>query len=349
MKNSYLIFGGSGSLGTTLINRLCTNSDNIVYVYSRDESKHWALKNKFNKFSNLFFIIGDIRDKDRIRKELLKINPHHVIIASALKHVDICELAPSESIQTNIIGPQNVVDVVEEENRNLSKLETVLMVSTDKACSPINVYGMSKSIAERVVLEKARHIHHIKFCAVRYGNVLESRGSIIPLFLHQAKNQDKLTVTHRDMTRFVMTLDESVDLILNCIVNSNSGELFVPRLPSMKIMDLAEIFSEKYNTPIEVTGIRSGEKFHEAMINETESIKTVDMWTYFIVHPSWSAEIFSDKMFQYDSTVDLMTKEQLKTFLEEKGYLNKDEKEFDDIQIDVIRKTSQDTIRNMTE
>jgi len=349
MKIKYLIFGGSGSLGTTLINRLCKDSNNIVYVYSRDESKHWALKNKFNKFFNLFFIIGDIRDKDRVRKELLKTDPHHVIIAAALKHVDICELAPSESIQTNTIGPQNIVDVVEEETRGLSNLRTVLMVSTDKACSPINVYGMTKAISERIVLEKARHIKNIKFCAVRYGNVLESRGSIIPLFLHQARNQDRLTVTHGDMTRFVMTLDESVDLILNCIVNSNSGELFVPRLPSMKIMDLAKIFSERYDTPIEITGIRSGEKFHEAMINETESIKTVDMGSYFVVHPSWSTEIFSDKMFQYDSTVDLMTKEQLKIFLEERGYLNKDEQEFDDVQIDVIRKTSQDTIRNMTE
>ena len=147
------------------------------------------------------------------------------------------------------------------------------MVSTDKACSPINVYGMCKSLAERIVLEKSRN-SNVTFCATRYGNVLESRGSIIPLFLYQAKNKKEFTITHKKMTRFLMTLDDSVDLIVDALNYAQHGDTFVPNLASMKIMDLAEIFSSIYNKPIKVTGIRVGEKLHESLINETESLRT---------------------------------------------------------------------------
>jgi UDP-N-acetylglucosamine 4,6-dehydratase len=341
-----MIIGGSGSLGTTLIRRLI-DSNNIL-VYSRDESKHWALKNKFNN-RNLAFTVGDIRDKQRLRQSILRYRPNIIIIAAALKHVDVCELAPSESIQTNIDGPKNVADIIEEEYLVCRLfVQSVLMVSTDKACSPINVYGMSKAIAERVVLEKARELSDIKFCAVRYGNVLESRGSIIPLFLYQAKNNIDLTITHPDMTRFLMTLDQSVDLILNCIMNAKSGELFVPRLPSMKIIDLANIFAEKYNVNVKLIGMRSGEKMHESMINPTESLKTLDMGKHFVIRPAYETTIHNDMPYDFNSELTCMTKQELCDYLTELGYLDRELTEFDDVTIDTIRKTSHEHIRSMT-
>lgn len=347
MKKRYLIFGGSGSLGTTLINRLI--SDNEVCVFSRDESKHWALKNKLNN-KNLSFMIGDIRDKNRVQEAISRYKPNVIIIAAALKHVDICELSPDESVKTNIVGPQNVANAVEERANEYSEfLETVLMVSTDKACSPINVYGMSKAIAERIVLEKARTINSIKFCAVRYGNVLDSRGSIIPLFLYQATHQEYLTVTREDMTRFLMTLNESVDLILNCINTSVTGELYVPRLKAMRILDLANIFSKRYNKPVKVVGIRSGEKVHESMINHTESLRTVERGDVFVIKPAYETTIYNEQVFDFNSSLDVLGIEELESYLTSLGYLDKQIDDFKDTQIDLIRKVNQDTIRSMTE
>ena len=175
IKNTrILIFGGTGSLGKTLIRRFL--KDNEICVYSRDESKHWTLRNEIDD-SNLTFFIGDIRDKQRCLEALLSFRPTHIIIASALKHVDVCERSPYESVLTNIEGIANIVKCVNENIQSLDNLETVLMVSTDKACSPINVYGMCKAIAERMVTSCAALESKIKFMAVRYGNVLESRGS----------------------------------------------------------------------------------------------------------------------------------------------------------------------------
>ena len=347
MRKKYLIFGGSGSLGTTLVQRLIR--DNDICIYSRDESKHWALKNKFNS-KNISFMIGDIRDKDRVKESISRYRPNVIIIAAALKHVDICELSPAESIKTNITGPQNIADLVEENWKEYSEfLETVLMVSTDKACAPINVYGMSKAIAERVVLEKARNVSAIKFCGVRYGNVLESRGSIIPLFLHQATHDEFLTVTREDMTRFLMTLDESVDLILDCISTAENGELYIPKLKSMRIIDLAQIFSKRYNKPIKVVGIRSGEKIHESMINDTESLRTIERDNRFVVKPIYDTRIHNQDMFDFNSSLDILSIDELEQYLDSKGYLNKKVEDFKDVEIDIVRKISQDAIRSMTE
>lgn len=343
----YLIFGGSGSLGTTLIQRLI--KDNNICVFSRDESKHWALKNKFNN-KNVSFMIGDIRDKKRVKEAIARYKPNVIIIAAALKHVDICELSPEESIKTNILGPTNVVDVVEENADEYSKfLETVLMVSTDKACAPINVYGMSKAIAERVVLEKARTISNIKFCAVRYGNVLDSRGSIIPLFIYQSRNQEFLTVTRDDMTRFLMTLNESADLILNCIDTAQSGELYVPRLKSMKIIDLANIFSKRYGKPVKIVGVRSGEKVHESMINPTESLRTIERGNVFVIKPAYETTIHNETVFDFNSSLDVLSIEELESYLVLLGYLDKQIEDFKDTQVDLIRIVNQDVIRSMTE
>ena len=336
MKNKkIIIFGGSGSLGQTLLKKLYKY--NKILVFSRDEAKHWTIKNKFNS-DNLLFSVGDIRDKNRVEEILVRFNPNIIIIASALKHVDICELSPYESIKTNILGITNIVDVVESKLKDLTDLETVLMVSTDKACSPINVYGMCKSISERVVLEKSRHVPGVKFVATRYGNVLETRGSIVPLFMYQAKNNDFVTLTREDMTRFVMTLEDSVDLILNCIENSQTGETYIPKLKAMRIIDIAEIFAERYDKKIKVIGIRSGEKIHEDLINETESLRTVDMGDVFVVKPIYETKIYNDQVFRYDSS-ETLTKLELIEYFKSIDLFDKNVDDFNQtIKLDDIRK-----------
>ena len=236
-----IIFGGSGSLGQTLIKRLYKN--NNLMIFSRDEAKHWTIKNNF-KSKNISFAVGDIRDKNRVEEVMVRFNPNIVLMASALKQVDTCELSPFESVQTNILGINNIVDVVEKNVNSLTDTESVLMISTDKACAPTNVYGMCKSVAERLVLIKSKDIKSVKFAAVRYGNVLDSRGSILPLFKHQVQTQEFLTVTHEDMTRFIMTLDDSVNLILTTLERSSHGETWIPKLKAMKIQDLAEIYRD---------------------------------------------------------------------------------------------------------
>ncbi len=319
-----LIFGGSGSLGQTLIRRLYENNE--VLVFSRDEAKHWTIKNNFNS-KNLSFSVGDIRDKNRVEEILVRFNPNIVIMASALKQVDTCELSPYESVQTNILGINNIVDVVENRVQNLPALESVLMVSTDKACAPTNVYGMCKSVSERLVLVKSKNISDVKFVAVRYGNVLDSRGSILPLFKHQVQTQDYLTVTHPDMTRFLMTLDDSVDLILTTLKNAKTGETWIPKLNAMKIIDLANIYSAMYNKKIKFTGIRPGEKMHESLISESESTRTIELENHYVIRPAYNQPI-SENVFEYSSADSCVAKEELKTYLDNLKILDKNIDEF---------------------
>lgn len=332
-----LVFGGSGSLGKQLLSRLA--ADNDITVFSRDESKHWEIRNSIPKEWGVEFIVGDMRDYQAVELAIKRTHADVVIIASALKHVDVCEKFPAESVKTNIIGVQNVVDacavvpepLVRDENdpMHLHKpygfvpptARTVLMVSTDKACSPINVYGMCKAIAERVVLERARHPSNTKYVAVRYGNVLESRGSVIPLFKKQAAEGEAFTVTHEDMTRFVMTLDESIDLIVDAVEKGQSGELWIPKLQSMRIMDLARIFSKRYCKPVKVVGIRPGEKLHEDLINESESLRTtVRMGGHvrYIVHPAWEKPK-NKTTDTYTSLHGILPMDDLEVYLSNKG------------------------------
>ena len=329
-----MIFGGTGSLGKTLIKRYIIK--NKINVFSRDESKHWTIKNELGH-KNLTFSVGDIRDYNRCRDSIIKFNPTHIILASALKHVDVCETSPSESIKTNITGIENVVDIVRHNSEKLADLETVLMVSTDKACSPINVYGMCKSIAERVVTSAGDNSLSIKFIAVRYGNVLESRGSIIPLFKYQSENLDKITVTDPRMTRYVMTLDESVDLIDEAMKKACSGETWIPSLPSMRVMDLAEIFSEMSEKPIDIIGMRPGEKLHEDLINESESMRTKKFGKYYRVSSSFTSP-FESKDFVMRSDRSLMTKEQLRNHLQVLKILEKSFDQFPGKTIEELKK-----------
>lgn len=327
LKNEkILIFGGTGSLGQSLIRRL--GYDNKLILFSRDEAKHWTIRNKISPNLQISFMVGDIRDRSRVDEALIQNNPTIVIIASALKQVDTCEISPFESIQTNLLGIRNVTDSVMHQINRLSKLQTVLMVSTDKACAPTNVYGMCKAIAERVVTSSGRFHTTPKFVGVRYGNVLESRGSIIPLFKHQVESQDFLTVTNKSMTRFIMTLDQSIDLIEKTIMKASTGEIWIPRLKSMKILDLAGIFAQRYGKSLKITGIRPGEKIHEDLISEPESVRTKASKDYYILNSPFSTEALSESTFTYSSKDDLMNQQELTLYLDSIGIFSKGIKDF---------------------
>tara|TARA_R100000808_G_C2155541_1_gene168593 strand:- start:16818 stop:17798 length:981 start_codon:yes stop_codon:yes gene_type:complete len=317
-----LIFGGSGSLGKALISRLVDN--NSLHIFSRDEAKHWKIRTEYSNPPGLMFHVGDIRDYDRVEEVILKTDPDIIIMAAALKQVDTCELTPNESILTNITGIQNIVKAVEKNYKNLA-IDTVLMVSTDKACEPLNTYGMCKAVSEKMTVSREFFYgNHPRFICVRYGNVLTSRGSIIPLFNHQASHAESITLTHKDMTRFIMTLDESVDLILHAIKNAISGEIWIPRLKAMRIYDLAKIFGRRSGKEVKTIGIRPGEKMHEALICEPESLRTRDTGTHYVINPSHKEIDSTRPPFSYTSADDVIGSDELEEYLISLGLLTKE-------------------------
>nr|4TQG_A Chain A, Putative dTDP-d-glucose 4 6-dehydratase [Megavirus chiliensis] len=315
-----MIFGGSGSLGNRLIETYINN--NIIVNYSRDESKHWSMELKY-KSDKLKNIIGDIRDFEKVQQSIMRINPDIIIIAAALKHIDRCEYEINECLDTNIKGLQNVLKVTEINRSNLSNLKAVCFVSTDKACSPVNSYGMSKAICETLVVEKSKYIKDIKYVCVRYGNVLNSRGSIIPILENKGSdpNCDHFTLTHTSMTRFIMTLDDSVKLIEYAIINGNSGEIVIPKLNSMYIKDMIELFADKYNKPIVITGLRSGERMYESLINDTQSMKTVPKGDYYHILPTYDPTIVTEEFYEYSSKQNILSKQELENYLNQVNLL----------------------------
>ncbi len=330
-----LIFGGTGSLGRALVRRLST--DNELILFSRDEAKHWTIKNRLTHKNNVKFVVGDIRDAARVEEALLRFNPDSAIIASALKQVDTCELSPYESVQSNILGIRNVVDAITRQADRLTQIDAVLMVSTDKACAPANVYGMCKAVAERLVTSACIAMERPRFVGVRYGNVLDSRGSIIPLFRHQGEFQTCLTVTHPEMTRFIMTLDQSIDLIVATILGAKSGEMWLPKLKAMRIMDLAEIFSERYSKPIKIVGIRPGEKLHEDLISRPESIRVRDEDGLYKMRPAHCDIPLGAKIFDYASNQDVLPKQELVAYLDELGIFTRSMDQFLGREIEEIK------------
>lgn len=336
IMKKYLVIGGTGSLGRKLIERLLPMHS--VSVYSRDEAKHWTIKNEYKSHPRkdlLNFYVGDIRDQQRIMNVMQQVEPTHIIIAAALKQVDTCELSPSESIATNLTGTQNVINVIAA--LRPKQLVACLFVSTDKACAPVNVYGMCKAASERIVTSQAlTGPSWVKYVAVRYGNVLESRGSIIPLFKYQAEHSDHLTVTDPTMTRYVMTLDESVDLIERTFESGASGETWIPKLPAMQIGDLAEIFAEQHGKSIKIVGLRPGEKLHEDLINSSESVRTRHVGSHYVIGSAVAPT--TGEIFTYSSDHDIMSKCALKTHLMKLGILHKNSEDFKGLSIEEIRK-----------
>jgi UDP-N-acetylglucosamine 4,6-dehydratase len=262
-NKTILITGGTGSLGKELVKRLKKYQCNII-VYSRDEGKQ-ALS--FSGDSRVFTIIGDIRDYDKLLVSFKKHKPDYVIHTAALKRIDDMEFHPDECVKTNILGSENVARASLE-----SGVKKCILISTDKACQPVNVYGSSKFIAERIFTNYDYNSSETIFSSVRYGNVIASRGSFIPLWMEMINDNKRIRVTDTEMTRFLFTLDDAVDTVLNALYHSVGGEVFVPKINSYTILDVVNALSKITNKEVQydVVGIRPGEKLHEDMLAITE-------------------------------------------------------------------------------
>ncbi|HQU83941.1 MAG TPA: polysaccharide biosynthesis protein [Pyrinomonadaceae bacterium] len=291
-----LVTGGTGSLGQTLVNRLLTGEMGIpakITVFSRDEAKQHYMRLDYmhrktatddiiyqNSQDLLNFRIGDVRNYSALLAAMRETDV--VFHAAALKQVPSCEYFPFEAVMTNIIGAENVAKAIRENNLSVEK---VIGISTDKACKPINVMGMTKALQERILIEANRDCSKTDFLCVRYGNVIASRGSIVPLFVEMVKNDQPLTVTLPEMTRFLLSLDRAVDTVFAAINTGFRGETYVPKVPAAKIVDVAKALMGNKDLPISFTGIRPGEKVHEIMVSEEECFRTVEREGYYVILP----------------------------------------------------------------
>lgn len=291
-----LITGGTGSLGQALVKRLLAGEMGRparITVFSRDEAKqHFMRLDHMNrKFATddviyetakdvLTFWIGDVRDYPAVVAAMREADV--VFNAAALKQVPSCEYFPSEAVKTNIHGAENIVRAIREHDL---PIELVVGISTDKACKPINVMGMTKAVQERILIEANRSCKKTRFSVVRYGNVIASRGSIVPLFVEQIRENKPLTITLPEMTRFLCPMEAAVDTIFEAVRSDVRGETLVPIIPSAKMVDVAKALMGDKELPIEFTGIRPGEKVHEIMVSEEECFRTVKRGNYYVILP----------------------------------------------------------------
>jgi len=341
-----LVTGGTGSLGKVLIRRLLSGELGQlkkITVFSRDEAKQHAMRVAYQQkraatdeiiYRNfeqvLEFRIGDVRDFHGVAAVLR--NADVVFNAAALKQVPACEYFPYEAVQTNIIGPENIVRAIREHNL---PIETVVGVSTDKACKPVNVMGMTKAIQERVFLRANLDCPGTRFICVRYGNVLASRGSVIPLFHDQIRGGGPVTVTTSDMTRFLLSLDRAVDTIFAALRCANRGETFIPRVPSARVLDIAEALIGDRPIQTSVIGVRPGEKIHEILVSEEESHRTVARDAYYVILPVLpelraATGAMPTLKKEYSSADDLMTKTEVAEMLRKHRLMVEDAPQFDE-------------------
>jgi UDP-glucose 4-epimerase len=275
-NKTLLITGGTGSFGNAVLNRfLHTNHFSEIRIFSRDEKKQDDMRNQLEN-DKLKFYIGDVRDYKSVEKAMRGVD--YVFHAAALKQVPSCEFFPLEATKTNVIGTQNVIDAAE-----INKVKKVICLSTDKAAYPINAMGISKALMEKVAIAASRNLTETTVCLTRYGNVMASRGSVIPLFLKQIKEGSPITITDPKMTRFLMSLDEAVELVLFAFEHGNSGDLFVNKAPAGTIGDLAQALKEMCNadTEIKIIGTRHGEKLYETLCTREEMVKAEDMGDFY--------------------------------------------------------------------
>ncbi len=323
---SLLVTGGTGSFGKKFVETILNRYPEIkrLVIYSRDELKQFEMTQHFpdSKYGQIRYFIGDVRDKERLLRAFEGIDI--VIHAAALKQVPACEYNPFEAVKTNILGAQNVIEAA-----IACGVQLVVALSTDKAAAPINLYGATKLCSDKlfVAANNFRGKRDLKFSVVRYGNVMGSRGSVIPFFLERKKN-GVLPITDERMTRFNITLDEGVTLVLYALENMWGGEIFVPKIPSYRILDLAEAIGPDCRR--EIVGIRPGEKVHEEMITETDAMVTVEFKNYFVILPStplWDTRKFMDKFggqlcpleFKYSSgeNTDWLSVQQIRTLIKQ--------------------------------
>ena len=283
-NKSILITGGTGSFGQKFIKTILKKYKKVkkVIIFSRDELKQHDMAQKINdkKYSSIRYFIGDVRDRERLYKAFKDIDI--VVHAAALKQVPTSEYNPFEAIKTNILGTQNVIDACID-----NKVEKLVALSTDKASSPVNLYGATKLCADKIVVGSQNTAGNIQYkaCVVRYGNVLGSRGSVLPAFLEQKKN-NLLKITNKEMTRFNILLKDGIELVLWSLKHLKGGEIFIPKIPSYRVIDLAKAVAP--NCKVKYIGIRAGEKIHEEMISVSEGQNTIDLGKYYSILPSFS-------------------------------------------------------------
>lgn len=341
-----VVTGGTGSLGKVLVRRLLSGElgkPKRIIVLSRDEAKQHAMRLAYQQrrtatdeviyrnFERLLqFQIGDVRDYHSVSAVLR--NADIVFNAAALKQVPTCEYFPFEAVQTNVVGAENIVRAIRE---NQLPVETVVGVSTDKACKPVNVMGMTKAIQERIFVRANLDCPDTRFICVRYGNVLASRGSVIPLFQEQIRHGGPVTITTVEMTRFLLSLDQAVDTVFAALQQADRGELYVPRVPSARIIDIAEVLIGDRPIEIAVIGIRPGEKVHEILVSEEEAHRTIERGDYRVIIPTLPElrplpEIENPIAKEYCSADSVMTKAELADLLKKHRLFVEDEIVFEE-------------------
>jgi FlaA1/EpsC-like NDP-sugar epimerase len=333
-----LITGGTGSLGKVLVRRLLSGElgrPRQVIVFSRDEAKQHYMRMEYMQrmvttdeviYQNfrelLTFRIGDVRDFHSISSALQEADL--VFNGAALKQVPTCEYFPYEAVQTNISGPENIIRAIREQRL---PIETVVGVSTDKACKPVNVMGMTKALQERLFISANLYSPNTRFVCVRYGNVLASRGSVIPLFHEQIRSGGPVTITTTDMTRFLLSLDDAVDVIFAAVKTANRGETYIPRVPAAKVTDIAEILIGDRPIKTQVVGIRPGEKIHEILVSEEEAYRTVERSSQYYAILPMLPEIATSAIDtpalngEYSSANSVMSPTELATMLKERSLM----------------------------
>lgn len=331
-KKRILITGGTGSLGKVLTRRILSGqlgTPQSVVVFSRDEAKQHEMRMEYlnrrsvtedvmyhNFERTLQFKIGDVRDFHSVAQALTNVDI--VFNAAALKQVPACEYFPYEAVRTNIEGAENIVRAIKELRLNI---ETVVAISTDKACKPTNVMGMTKAIQERIFLTANIDCPKTRFVAVRYGNVLASRGSVVPLFLDQIEAGGPITLTDKKMTRFLLTLDQAVDTVFEAMQFAEAGETYIPKIKAVLIVDIINALVGKKKIEVKETGVRPGEKLHEVLVSQEESLRTISRGDYFAIKsilPEVSKPV-SPESFEFDELSSehfLMTSKEVQIFLD---------------------------------
>lgn len=327
LNKRILITGGTGSWGHELVKQLLPKGPKEIIVLSRNEASQVAMQRQFDYNPKLTFMIGDIRDKDSLMRASEGVD--YIYHLAALKHVPICELQPYEALKSNIQGTQNVIETAIHH-----KVTKVIYISTDKAANPSNLYGMTKAIGEKLIIHANLLSKHTRFVCVRGGNVLGTNGSVIHVFKSQIEKKGQVGITDFEMTRFFLTLEEAISLLFKATFESVGGEIFVMKMPTCKITDLAQVLidaSGKEGITMVELGKRPGEKLHEILLSEYESATTVYYDNeYFVILPTIDIEGLNQhysayekvELESYSSEKDLMTKEEIYTMLTEGGFLS---------------------------
>lgn len=321
-NKSVLVTGGTGSIGSEVVRKLLQHDPRVVRILSNDENGQFNLQQELRDYSNVRFLIGDVRDQERLRRAIDGID--FVFHAAALKHVHLCEYNPFEAVRTNILGTQNIIQSAMDKD-----IEKVITISTDKVVNPINVLGATKLLAERLTISANYYkgLNRTAFSCVRFGNVLDSRGSVVPLFREQVIKGGPVTITDPYMTRFVMSISRAVDLVLKAAEIAHGGEIFIFKMPALRIGDLAEVIIEelapKYgHTPasikVEVTGKKAGEKDNEELLTEDEFMNARETQDMFIVNEvgNQKNKKLPSKRYTSEQGV-LLTKEEIREMVRE--------------------------------